>query len=60
MLRTVFGRFRDMGGEKDEVVVAPLHPGVDTFAARLTDDNTDYAGRKQYHQSRTEHLDEFD
>uniref|UniRef100_A0A914XQC2 Amino acid permease/ SLC12A domain-containing protein n=1 Tax=Plectus sambesii TaxID=2011161 RepID=A0A914XQC2_9BILA len=59
MIRTVFGKFREMR-ETDEVVVAPLHPGVDTFASRLTDDNTDYAGRKQYHQSRTEQLDEFD
>lgn len=59
MIRTALGHFRGLP-EKDEVVVAPLHPGVDTFAARLTDDNSDYSGRKQYHQARNEQLDDFD
>lgn len=37
-----------------QVIVAPLHPGVDTFTSRLNDDNQDYSGRKQYHQTKTE------
>jgi hypothetical protein len=60
MTSTTTASARILGRDSDEIVVTPLHPGVDTFQTRLTDDNDDYSTRKQYHQTKTERIDDFD
>ncbi|XP_045131208.1 solute carrier family 12 member 8-like [Portunus trituberculatus] len=37
--------------EYDQVVVTPLHPGVEVTANQLTEENEDFAARSRYHQS---------
>ncbi|KAM7308196.1 solute carrier family 12 member 8 [Ixodes scapularis] len=37
----------------EQMVVAPMHPGVETQAAQLNEENLDYASRQRYHQSTT-------
>ncbi|KAK7073144.1 hypothetical protein SK128_011361 [Halocaridina rubra] len=37
--------------EYDQVVVTPLHPGVEITANQLTEENEDFAARSRYHQS---------
>ncbi|CAN7975412.1 unnamed protein product, partial [Ixodes persulcatus] len=37
----------------EQMVVAPVHPGVETQAAQLNEENLDYASRQRYHQSTT-------
>ncbi|XP_053628743.1 solute carrier family 12 member 8 isoform X1 [Cherax quadricarinatus] len=36
--------------EYDQVVVTPLHPGVEVTANQLTEENEDFAARSRYHQ----------
>ncbi|XP_076307134.1 solute carrier family 12 member 8 [Tachypleus tridentatus] len=37
----------------DQIVVTPMHPGMEVMAAQLTEENKDYAARERYHQSTT-------
>ncbi|XP_071525922.1 solute carrier family 12 member 8 [Panulirus ornatus] len=37
--------------EYDQVVVTPLHPGVEVTANQLTEENEDFAARSRYHQA---------
>ncbi|KAG8195768.1 hypothetical protein JTE90_004775 [Oedothorax gibbosus] len=37
----------------DQIVVAPVLPGMEVKEAQLTEDNADYASRKRYHHSKT-------
>ncbi|UYV66302.1 SLC12A8 [Cordylochernes scorpioides] len=41
----------------DQIVVAPVHPGVEVTASQLTQDNSDYAGRQRFHHSTNIHFD---
>jgi len=61
-VKTVIGRCRKGRGATDaeKVVVTPLHPGVQTLASRLNEENADYSARSQYHHSKTEQLRDFD
>lgn len=43
--------FRQRPSEYDQVVVTPLHPGVEVTANQLTEENEDFAARSRYHQS---------
>lgn len=49
---TIFlGHCRQRSAEYDQVVVTPLHPGVEVTANQLTEENEDFAARSRYHQS---------
>nr|XP_003704031.2 PREDICTED: solute carrier family 12 member 8 [Megachile rotundata] len=37
----------------EQIVVAPVHPGVETSSAQLNEENEDFAGRRRYHQTAT-------
>ncbi|XP_066587510.1 solute carrier family 12 member 8 [Prorops nasuta] len=37
----------------EQIVVTPVHPGVDTCSAQLNEENEDFAGRRRYHQTST-------
>lgn len=45
------GHCRQRSAEYDQVVVTPLHPGVEVTANQLTEENEDFAARSRYHQS---------
>ncbi|XP_011502991.1 PREDICTED: solute carrier family 12 member 8 isoform X2 [Ceratosolen solmsi marchali] len=34
----------------EQIVVTPVHPGVETCSAQLNEENEDFAGRRRYHQ----------
>ncbi|XP_058806232.1 solute carrier family 12 member 8 [Phymastichus coffea] len=34
----------------EQIVVTPVHPGVETSSAQLNEENEDFAGRRRYHQ----------
>ncbi|KAK0159623.1 hypothetical protein PV327_010718 [Microctonus hyperodae] len=37
----------------EQIVVTPVHPGVETSSAQLNEENEDFAGRRRYHQTAT-------
>uniref|UniRef100_T1JD20 Solute carrier family 12 member 8 n=1 Tax=Strigamia maritima TaxID=126957 RepID=T1JD20_STRMM len=37
--------------DEDQIIIPSMHPGVETMAAQLNEDNADYATRARYHQS---------
>ncbi|KZC04571.1 Solute carrier family 12 member 8 [Dufourea novaeangliae] len=37
----------------EQIVVTPVHPGVETCSAQLNEENEDFAGRRRYHQTAT-------
>lgn len=37
----------------EQIVVTPMHPGVETCSAQLNEENEDFAGRRRYHQTAT-------
>ncbi|XP_011309934.1 solute carrier family 12 member 8 [Fopius arisanus] len=37
----------------EQIVVTPMHPGVETWSAQLNEENEDFAGRRRYHQTST-------
>ncbi|XP_057340185.1 solute carrier family 12 member 8 [Microplitis mediator] len=37
----------------EQIVVTPIHPGVDISSAQLNEENQDFAGRRRYHQTAT-------
>ncbi|CAK9812035.1 Solute carrier family 12 member 8 [Anthophora quadrimaculata] len=37
----------------EQIVVTPVHPGVETCQAQLNEENEDFAGRRRYHQTAT-------
>ncbi|XP_068084944.1 solute carrier family 12 member 8 isoform X2 [Anabrus simplex] len=39
--------------EYEQIVVTPMHPGVEVRSAQLNEDNEDFASRRRYHQSST-------
>lgn len=39
----------------EQIVVTPVHPGLDVTSAQLNEDNEDFANRRRYHQSATVH-----
>jgi potassium/chloride transporter 8 len=39
--------------EYEQIVVTPIHPGVEVTSAQLNEDNEDFAYRRRYHQSST-------
>uniref|UniRef100_A0A6M2DD15 Solute carrier family 12 member 8 n=1 Tax=Xenopsylla cheopis TaxID=163159 RepID=A0A6M2DD15_XENCH len=41
--------------EYEQIVVAPVHPGLEVHEAQLNEDNEDFASRRRYHQSATVH-----
>lgn len=45
--------YRRKAADYEEIVVAPVHPGVETLAAQLNEENLDYASRQRYHHSTT-------
>ena len=58
--RVVLAKLRG-GNVDDEIIVAPLQPSVQTFADKVTEDNTDYSQRQNFHQTRKTQIDpEFD
>ncbi|XP_064103654.1 solute carrier family 12 member 8-like [Macrobrachium nipponense] len=54
-LRWLKNRFLTCIGQRpaeyDQVIVTPLHPGVEITANQLTEENEDFAARSRYHQS---------
>ncbi|XP_012542702.1 solute carrier family 12 member 8 [Monomorium pharaonis] len=48
--------FRIMGRkvyDYEQIVVTPVHPGVETCSAQLNEENEDFSGRRRYHQTAT-------
>lgn len=39
--------------EYEQIVVTPIHPGVEVTSAQLNEENQDFASRRRYHQSST-------
>ncbi|CAH1103374.1 unnamed protein product [Psylliodes chrysocephalus] len=39
----------------EQIVVTPVHPGMDVTSSQLNEDNQDFANRRRYHQSATVH-----
>ncbi|KAK7870096.1 hypothetical protein R5R35_011077 [Gryllus longicercus] len=39
--------------EYEQIVVTPMHPGVEVCSAQLNEENEDFASRRRYHQSST-------
>ncbi|RLU15442.1 hypothetical protein DMN91_012436 [Ooceraea biroi] len=37
----------------EQIVVTPMHPGVETCSAQLNEENEDFSGRRRYHQTAT-------
>ncbi|XP_050446468.1 solute carrier family 12 member 8 isoform X2 [Cataglyphis hispanica] len=37
----------------EQIVVTPMHPGVETCSAQLNEENEDFLGRRRYHQTAT-------
>ncbi|XP_076232268.1 solute carrier family 12 member 8 [Calliopsis andreniformis] len=37
----------------EQIVVTPIHPGVETCSTQLNEENEDFAGRRRYHQTAT-------
>lgn len=37
----------------EQIVVTPIHPGVETCSAQLNEENEDFSGRRRYHQTAT-------
>ncbi|XP_076675411.1 solute carrier family 12 member 8 isoform X2 [Andrena cerasifolii] len=37
----------------EQIVVTPVHPGVETCSTQLNEENEDFAGRRRYHQTAT-------
>ncbi|KAJ8951941.1 hypothetical protein NQ318_013608 [Aromia moschata] len=37
----------------EQIIVTPVHPGVDVTSSQLNEDNVDFANRRRYHQSAT-------
>lgn len=37
----------------EQIVVTPVHPGVETCSAQLNEENEDFSGRRRYHQTAT-------
>ncbi|XP_066158485.1 solute carrier family 12 member 8 [Euwallacea fornicatus] len=37
----------------EQIVVTPVHPGMDVSTAQLNEDNEDFSNRRRYHQSAT-------
>ncbi|KAJ9577694.1 hypothetical protein L9F63_005774, partial [Diploptera punctata] len=49
LLRLMGKRVQDY----EQIVVTPVHPGVEVTSAQLNEDNQDFASRRRYHQSST-------
>nr|CAD7400602.1 unnamed protein product [Timema poppensis] len=39
--------------EYEQIVVTPLHPGVEVISSQMNEENEDFSSRKRYHQSST-------
>ncbi|EFA10925.1 solute carrier family 12 member 8 [Tribolium castaneum] len=39
----------------EQIVVTPVHPGLDVTSSQLNEDNEDFSNRRRYHQSATVH-----
>ncbi|XP_045482361.1 solute carrier family 12 member 8 isoform X1 [Harmonia axyridis] len=39
----------------EQIVVTPVHPGLNVTSSQLNEDNEDFANRRRYHQSATVH-----
>ena len=39
----------------EQIVVTPVHPGLDVMSSQLNEDNEDFSNRRRYHQSATVH-----
>lgn len=39
------------GNEFEEIIVAPLTPGLQVSHSQLTDDNEDFSNRQRFHQT---------
>lgn len=37
----------------EQIVVTPVHPGVEVTSAQMNEENQDFASRRRYHQSST-------
>ncbi|XP_060516092.1 solute carrier family 12 member 8 isoform X2 [Cylas formicarius] len=37
----------------EQIIVTPVHPGLDVVSAQLNEDNEDFSSRRRYHQSET-------
>jgi len=37
----------------EQIVVTPIHPGVEVTSAQMNEENQDFASRRRYHQSST-------
>ena len=35
----------------EQIIVTPVHPGVETSSTQLNEENEDFAGRQRYHQT---------
>lgn len=49
----LFINFRRKVYDYEQIVVTPVHPGVETCSAQLNEENEDFAGRRRYHQTAT-------
>lgn len=49
----LFTNFRRKVYDYEQIVVTPVHPGVETCSAQLNEENEDFAGRRRYHQTAT-------
>jgi len=45
--------FRKKVYDYEQIVVTPVHPGVETCSAQLNEENEDFSGRRRYHQTAT-------
>ncbi|CAH1256635.1 unnamed protein product [Diabrotica balteata] len=39
----------------EQIIVTPVHPGLDVTSSQLNEDNEDFSNRRRYHQSATVH-----
>ncbi|XP_046999272.1 solute carrier family 12 member 8 isoform X1 [Schistocerca americana] len=39
--------------EYEQIIVTPVHPGMETLSSQINEDNEDFANRRRYHQTST-------
>nr|CAD7433390.1 unnamed protein product [Timema monikensis] len=49
----ISAEFKKRVQEYEQIVVTPLHPGVEVISSQMNEENEDFSSRKRYHQSST-------
>lgn len=50
MLISIFF-FRKRVTDYEQIIVTPVHPGLDVTSDQINEDNEDFSNRRRYHQS---------